>query len=66
MSLNDLNKWFFEPASKEVQAERIAICKSCDKYVSAIHLCSECKCLVDAKTRLARQKCPLNKWMDIK
>lgn len=63
--LNDIKKWIYEPASSDVQAKRIAICKCCDKYVGAIHLCSMCKCLVDAKTRLAHTRCPLNKWLEV-
>jgi hypothetical protein len=65
-ALDDLLKWVREPVDDKTQAERIAICKQCEKYSSAIHMCNECKCLVDLKTRLARQRCPLNKWMDVK
>jgi len=64
--LNNLKKWVLQPASDEVQAERLAICHACPEYKAQINLCNMCKCLVGLKVGLARQKCPLDKWMDIK
>ena len=64
--LNELKKWVFQAATEEVQAERLLICESCPEYKTSIRLCNVCKCLVTLKTSLARQKCPLDKWMDIK
>ena len=64
--LNDLLRWIKESVSSEIQSRRIEMCKRCDRYNNILHMCNECKCLVDLKTRLARQRCPLNKWEEIK
>jgi ribosomal protein L32 len=64
--LNELKKWVFQAVTEEVQAERLSICETCPEYKASIHLCNVCKCLVGLKTGLARQSCPLGKWMDVK
>lgn len=56
-----INK-FFVP--DEVYEDRIAICKSCDKYISLLGNCSICKCFMKLKCRLATMECADNpkKW----
>ena len=56
-----MNK-FFVP--NEVYEDRIAICKSCDKYISLLGNCSICKCFMKLKARLAPMECADNpkKW----
>jgi hypothetical protein len=51
-------------ADKEVQKERINICKACDKLTS-IKICKECGCFMPLKVTLEKAKCPLNKWIKI-
>ncbi len=56
-----MNK-FFVP--NEVYEDRIAICKSCDKYLSLLGNCSICKCFMKVKARIAQSECVANpkKW----
>ena len=46
---------FFVP--DEVYQDRIAICKSCDKYISLLGNCSICNCFMKLKCRLAFTEC---------
>lgn len=48
--------------SDEVYAERINICKSCDRYDESENRCRECGCFLAAKAKIILQGCPLNKW----
>jgi hypothetical protein len=61
MTGGTINK-FFVP--DEVYQDRIAICKSCDKYISLLGNCSICKCFMKLKCRLAPMECADNpkKW----
>ena len=56
-----MNK-FFVP--NDVYEDRMAICKSCDKYISLLGNCSICKCFMKLKSRLAPMECADNpkKW----
>ena len=56
-----MNK-FFVPDN--IYKDRIAICKSCDKYLSLLGNCSICKCFMKVKARLAPMECADNpkKW----
>ena len=40
--------------------ERYRKCNSCEKFSN--YRCSECGCVCWLKTKLATEKCPLNKW----
>lgn len=51
-------------ASKDLQAERLAICKSCE-HLTKFNRCRQCGCFMDAKTWLAEQRCPIGKWEKI-
>lgn len=46
----------------DVAAARLDICKGCDRYLSFMHLCAECGCIMDAKALLPNAYCPLHKW----
>lgn len=47
----------------EVREERFQICLSCEHLVHKINMCSKCGCLMNAKTWLANQSCPVKKWV---
>ncbi len=49
-------------ASDEIYAERIGICKSCDKYMELENQCSECGCYIPMKAKIVLDSCPLEKW----
>jgi len=51
--------------SSEVGDERIAICNSCEEYNKTLDICKKCGCYMPAKSKLAKAKCPLNKWQPI-
>lgn len=50
--------------SYEVVQQRVAICKSCDKYRPAIDTCGICGCgaIVSQRASSIVGKCPSNKW----
>ena len=48
-------------ADEEVQQTRISICNSCE-FLTMTRNCKKCGCFVDAKSRLAGQRCPIRKW----
>ena len=54
-----MNKFF---TSDEVYRERIAICKSCDKYIKFLGNCSICKCFMKVNARIAPMACPQKYW----
>lgn len=47
---------------KEVSAERLSICRSCEDFVQSTGFCSVCKCYMPAKTRFGATTCPKGKW----
>lgn len=40
---------------------RMATCASCE-YFTRLRRCKQCGCFMDAKTKLAIAKCPIDKW----
>jgi hypothetical protein len=46
----------------EIAEARLEICKTCPKYVKLTHQCTECGCIMNAKTKLPNASCPLGKW----
>lgn len=50
--------------SEQVKQERLTICKSCDRYSSALRTCKECGCYMPAKAMFAATNCPINKWQE--
>lgn len=51
-----------EVASDEVIAVRIALCNNCEHLFKLTKNCKKCGCFVDLKTKMAQQKCPIDKW----
>ena len=51
---------FFVPDN--IYQDRIAICKSCDHYLSLLGNCGICKCFMKVKARLAPMRCPKKYW----
>lgn len=49
-------------ASSEKAKQRMDICKACPSYKSMLFMCSECGCIMPAKTKLDNSVCPLGKW----
>jgi len=49
-------------ASSEKAQQRMDICKACPSYKSVLFMCSECSCVMPAKTKLDNSSCPLGKW----
>lgn len=49
-----------DKASDETVQARWEICKSCEFF--KFWRCTDCKCLVPAKIRVASEFCPQNKW----
>lgn len=49
-------------ASDEVQATRLSICKTCDKFVHMTKQCGDCSCVMPLKVKLPHASCPIGKW----
>jgi len=47
-------------ATEDVQAERQAICRSCEFF--RVRICGKCGCITDAKIKMKTSKCPESKW----
>lgn len=43
-----------------IRDKRMEICNKCNNKDEIF--CNVCGCLLDAKTRVYKEKCPLNKW----
>ena len=54
-----------EKLSKELQEERLSICRDCKFFVSLTQQCKKCGCYMPAKTSLPHAECPKNKWQKI-
>ena len=54
--------------TREEANDRLKICrgsstnKACDEYFRPTGSCKKCGCFVRLKTKMASQKCPLDKW----
>lgn len=46
----------------EIATERLNTCKGCEHYVELTHQCTECGCIMNAKTKLPNASCPIGKW----
>lgn len=51
--------------SEDIKNERKAICNDCPKLMIT-RQCGECLCFVDLKTTLKQEKCPLDRWEEVK
>lgn len=64
---NIIKGWWYKIFNKkeDLATTRLAICKTCESKLKLDVLgdvCSECGCVLDAKTRVKDEKCELNKW----
>lgn len=51
---------------KDIAQERLAICKGCDHYIEATTQCTQCGCIMTAKSKLPNASCPLLKWDQVR
>lgn len=51
-----------ERATAEEAAERLKICKDCDRYLKVTSQCKECGCVMIGKVKLKSAVCPIGKW----
>lgn len=49
-------------ASKEDTKKRIEICEKCEFFFRPTYSCKKCKCFLKLKTKVAKSKCPIDKW----
>ena len=42
--------------------KRYDLCKSCEHFVKLTTLCTQCGCVMKAKTTLLNAACPIGKW----
>ena len=47
---------------EDVRADRMDICKSCDKFIKPQSNTKKCMCFMPIKTKLKTMSCPLGKW----
>lgn len=52
--------------SDSVKQERMNICKSCPFFNSENITCNKCGCFLEIKTGWASEKCPEDKWLEVK
>ena len=48
--------------SEDIAAERFDICLTCPKLIKLTNQCTECGCIMSAKTKLPNASCPLGHW----
>ncbi len=65
--LTDSIKMLNSDEVKQLQKERLAICKKCEHSKDLmgrgwINYCDICGCMLNAKTRIASSKCPDGRW----
>ena len=50
--------------SKEVRDKRFSLCEICEhkKIKGGMLICGQCGCLMKAKTKFTKTKCPIGKW----
>ena len=47
---------------REIAAQRLEHCKSCEQYENDIGRWKMCGCFMEFKSMFPNSKCPLNKW----
>lgn len=45
-----------------ISEERLNICAGCEHLYKPTKTCKKCGCFMEAKTKLFRAKCPIDKW----
>ena len=65
-AINIVKGWIFKLLKKEqdLANTRLKICNTCEHNVetSLGNACSQCGCVLDAKTRVEDEHCDLDKW----
>ena len=49
----------------ELMNTRMSICNQCDmkiKLTKDVSICASCGCVLQAKNRVVKERCPQNKW----
>ena len=49
-------------STKELQQERLAICRQCEFFNHITAGCKKCGCFMKLKTKLENATCPVGKW----
>lgn len=49
-------------APRKTAAERLEICRNCDRFISDSQKCDICQCFMPLKTAAANMECPIGKW----
>ena len=64
--INIIKGWYFKIFKKkqDIAKKRLTICNKCDNKVKSAlgDVCSQCGCVLDAKTRVQDEQCEMNKW----
>ena len=47
---------------KQVAQQRFDTCKACENFVPETSKCTECKCNMKLKVKVAAVECPIGKW----
>jgi hypothetical protein len=47
---------------EDIYNERMAICNGCSYFRKDDKRCTKCGCFMEAKTRLKKTYCPIDKW----
>lgn len=65
-NLGESRPWhLFDPVlrtTEEIAAGRYDLCKGCEHFISATTQCTQCGCIMKAKTLLKNAECPIGKW----
>ncbi len=66
-ALRDVNFFdLFNPsqprAESEKQAQRLAICQTCEFFRPTSQTCKKCGCFMQLKVTLDNARCPVHKW----
>ena len=48
--------------SSDISEARLAICKTCPKFMKLTQQCKICKCIMPAKVKLPHADCPDQRW----
>jgi len=45
----------------KVSEARLMVCRPCE-FFTKDKVCSKCGCMMEVKTKLSKEKCPIGKW----
>jgi hypothetical protein len=58
----DLLNKNIERVTEDLKESRMSICRDCKYFVSLTQQCTQCGCIMPAKTTLPHAECPKGKW----